>query len=67
MSLLTFYFLFRTAFTYLSGILTFVVAWVILGKGSKSQLSANSSKEFMVKYLVEILFHMVASKYPISL
>ena len=51
----------------MSGILTFVVAWVILGKGSKSQLSANSSKEFMVKYLVEILFHMVASKYPISL
>ncbi|XP_068741817.1 major facilitator superfamily domain-containing protein 12-like [Montipora capricornis] len=37
----------RTAFTHLSGILTCVVAWVIFGLDSKSQISENSSKDFM--------------------
>ena len=45
---------FRTAFTYLSGISTCAVAWVIFGLDSKSQISENSSKDFMVKYLVFI-------------
>ena len=50
--LLLFNFLFRTAFTYLSGILTFVVAWVIFGLDSKSKISEDTSKDFMVKYFV---------------
>ncbi|XP_068744035.1 uncharacterized protein [Montipora capricornis] len=40
----------RTAFTYLSGISTCAVAWVIFGLDSKSQFSENSSKDFMVPY-----------------
>ncbi|XP_067038459.1 uncharacterized protein [Acropora muricata] len=63
----------RTAFTYLSGILTFVVSWVILGQGSKSQLSANSSKDFTVLtailvavgVLLSLIFH-VGTKEPSS-
>ena len=51
------FFLFRSAFSYLSGILTFVVAWVIFGQDSESQISENSSKDFAVKYLDIILFH----------
>ena len=50
--LLTFCFLDRTSFSYLSGILTFVVAWVIFGLDSESQLSESSSRDFMVKYLI---------------
>ncbi|XP_015748307.1 PREDICTED: uncharacterized protein LOC107328101 [Acropora digitifera] len=37
----------RTSFSYLSGILTFVVAWVIFGLDSESQLSESSSRDFM--------------------
>ncbi|XP_074614268.1 uncharacterized protein LOC141874022 isoform X1 [Acropora palmata] len=63
----------RTALTYLSGILTFVVSWVILGQGSKSQLSANSSKDFTVLtailvavgVLLSLIFH-VGTKEPSS-
>ncbi|XP_068744018.1 uncharacterized protein [Montipora capricornis] len=38
----------RTAFTYLSGISTCVVAWVIFGLDSERQISENSCKDFMV-------------------
>ncbi|XP_074614274.1 uncharacterized protein LOC141874025 isoform X2 [Acropora palmata] len=38
----------RSVFSYLSDILTFAVAWVILGQDSKSQISEDSSKDFMV-------------------
>ncbi|XP_068708143.1 major facilitator superfamily domain-containing protein 12-like [Montipora foliosa] len=55
----------RTAFTYLSGISTCAVAWVIFGLDSKNQISENSSKDFMVMtailvglgVLLALIFH----------
>ncbi|XP_074614271.1 uncharacterized protein LOC141874024 isoform X2 [Acropora palmata] len=38
----------RSAFSYLSGILTFVVAWITFGQDSESQISEDSSKDFMI-------------------
>ena len=43
-----FIFRFRSAFSYLSSILTFVVAWITFGQDSESQISEDSSKDFMV-------------------
>ncbi|XP_068708278.1 major facilitator superfamily domain-containing protein 12-like [Montipora foliosa] len=62
----------RTAFTHLSGISTCVVAWVIFGLDSKSQISENSSKDFMVMTvilvglgdLLALIFH-VGTKEPL--
>ena len=51
--------IFRSVFSYLSDILTFAVAWVILEQDSKSQISENSSKDFMVECLDIILFYVV--------
>lgn len=51
--------IFRSVFSYLSDILTFAVAWVILGQDSKSQISEDSSKDFMVECLDIILFYVV--------
>jgi len=63
----------RTAFTYLSGILTFVVAWVTFGLDSKSNISEDTSKDFMVLtttlvaagVLLSLIFH-VGTKEPIK-
>ncbi|XP_029192077.2 uncharacterized protein LOC114958465 [Acropora millepora] len=38
----------RFGLSYVSGILSFVVAWVILGQDSQSQISDESSEDFMV-------------------
>ncbi|XP_068711313.1 major facilitator superfamily domain-containing protein 12-like [Montipora foliosa] len=62
----------RTAFTYLSGISTCAVAWVIFGLDSKNQISENSSKDFMVMtvilvglgLLLAMIFH-VGTKEPL--
>lgn len=51
--------IFRSVFSYLSDILTFAVAWVIFEQDSKSQISENSSKDFMVECLDIILFYVV--------
>ena len=51
--------IFRSVFSYLSDILTFAVAWVILGQDSESQISEDSSKDFMVECLDIILFYVV--------
>ncbi|XP_068744025.1 major facilitator superfamily domain-containing protein 12-like [Montipora capricornis] len=63
----------RTAFTYLSGISTCVVAWIIFGLDSKSQISKNSSKDFMVMTAILValgvflamIFH-VGTKEPLG-
>lgn len=63
----------RTAFTYLSGILTFVVAWVTFGLDSKSNISEDTSKDFMVLtttlvaagVFLSLVFH-VGTKEPIK-
>ncbi|XP_068744033.1 uncharacterized protein [Montipora capricornis] len=63
----------RTAFTYLSGISTCAVAWVIFGLDSKSQFSENSSKDFMVMTAILVglgvllaLISHVGTKEPLS-
>ncbi|XP_068711315.1 uncharacterized protein [Montipora foliosa] len=64
----------RTAFTYLSGISTCAVAWVIFGLDSKGQISENSSKDFMVMsailvglgVLLALIFH-VGTKEPLCM
>lgn len=38
----------RTFFSFLSGIITFVVAWLIFGQDSNDHLSAESSMDFTV-------------------
>ncbi|XP_068744016.1 major facilitator superfamily domain-containing protein 12-like [Montipora capricornis] len=63
----------RTAFTYLSGISTCVVAWVIFGLDSERQISENSSKDFMVMtailvalgVLLAMIFH-IGTKEPLG-
>ena len=38
----------RTFFSFLSGIITFIVAWLIFGQDSNDHLSAESSMDFTV-------------------
>ncbi|KAK2565207.1 Major facilitator superfamily domain-containing protein 12 [Acropora cervicornis] len=51
----------RFSFTYLSGILTFAVAWVIFGLDSESQLSESSSRDFMVLTAVLVAVGILTS------
>ena len=43
-----FFFSQRTFFSFLSGIITFIVAWLIFGQDSNDHLSAESSMDFTV-------------------
>ena len=49
---MVFYHLFfqRTTLTFLSGIVTYLVAWAILGQDTKDNISAESSSDFTVSY-----------------
>ena len=38
----------RTFFSFLSGIITFIVAWLIFGQDNNDHLSAESSMDFTV-------------------
>jgi len=48
MFLFLFFFSQRTFFSFLSGIITFIVAWLIFGQDSNDHLSAESSMDFTV-------------------
>ena len=42
----------RTGFAYLGGIVSYVVAWIVFGQSSDTELSSNSWKDFTVIILV---------------
>lgn len=42
-------FLNRTTFAFLSGIVTYLVAWAIFGQDNKGDISAENSIDFTVK------------------
>ncbi|KAM7430901.1 Major facilitator superfamily domain-containing protein 12 [Porites harrisoni] len=61
----------RTAFSFLSGIVTFIVAWLIIGQDSSDHISAENSMDFTVLTLIligisllsAVIFH-VGTKEP---
>lgn len=44
----SFYFFLRTTFSFLSGILTLVVAWAIFGQDNSEHLTAENAADFTV-------------------